>query len=98
MTPTARRPLVPSPKYWTKQEYLELAELPRTDRARYFLLRGELLDMPAMGAEHALCLQSCTYWAVAAFRPKMHVRVQVPIDGFADSMPEPDLAIVSLQE
>jgi Uma2 family endonuclease len=98
MTLLANKATQPGPKYWTKAEYLDLANFPSAERGRFFLLRGELIETPSMGAEHVLAVQNCNYWACSVFRPKYHVRVQGPLDGFGDSMPEPDLAIVPLQE
>ena len=54
--------------------------------------------MPPMGTPHAIGVQNCMYWAINAFRPRLDVRVQMPFDAQGDSMPEPDVAIVTQSE
>ncbi len=87
------------PKYWTKEQYRRLEDIPRAlGEPRFFLLRGEIIEMPPLNQPHVWALRKCTRWAVGTFEPTHVVREQAPIDVPGDSMPQPDLAIVSHEE
>lgn len=98
MTPTASRPSEPRLKYWTKAEYLALADLPTNEHEHFFLFRGELIEMPAYKQPHVWSVKHCTRWAIKAFEPRYVVRPAAPLDVPGDSMPEPDFAIVTHDE
>lgn len=98
MTPIARRPSKPRRKYWTKAEYVALVDMPTKDHERFFLFRGELIEMPAYRQPHVWAVKRCTRWAIKVFEPKTVVRPAAPLDVPGDSMPEPDFAIVTLEE
>ncbi|HMO24876.1 MAG TPA: Uma2 family endonuclease [Tepidisphaeraceae bacterium] len=82
-------------KRWTADEYLAAVELGDVFQRREWLFRGEVLEMPAMGQLHMRSLMACQDWAYAKLRPHFRVRVQGPILTLNDSVPEPDVAIVT---
>lgn len=51
--------------------------------------------MPPMGQLHMRSLMACQDWAYTHLRPVYRVRVQGPIVTPGDSIPEPDIAIVT---
>jgi Uma2 family endonuclease len=62
---------------------------------RLYLFRGELIEMPPMGAMHARCLIKVTDWLYSNFKPKYVIRGQMSFDTPGESMPEPDAAVVT---
>lgn len=87
------------PKHWTKEQYRRLENVPRAkDEPRFYLFRGELIEMSGMNQPHAWSVSKCTRWAVKSFDPRFIIRPQLPFDVPGDSMPEPDVAIVAPEE
>jgi Uma2 family endonuclease len=93
MTLILNNPSKPHLKRWTKKEYHAEVERGAFSRQRIFLYRGELIEMPPMGSEHARCVKRLTDWAYDALRPPFHIRVQMPFETPGDSVPEPDVGI-----
>ncbi len=54
--------------------------------------------MPAFNQPHVWAVRKCERLAAKLFEPKLAVRAQAPLDVPGDSMPEPDIAIVSVEE
>lgn len=87
------------PKYWTKEQYRRLEDIPRAKaEPRFYLLQGELIEMPAFNQPHVWSVSKCTRWTIKHFEPKYVARAQAPLDVPGDSMPEPDLSIVTHEE
>ena len=84
-------------KRWTKAEYHKLADGPLEGK-RIYLYRGELIQMPAMGALHAIGIVRLTAWLVRSFDPAFSVRIQIPFELPDDSEPQPDGAVVTPEQ
>jgi len=97
MTMLAERPSVRTPKRWTKQEYNDLVDRGIL-RGRIFLYRGELLEMPAMGALHCFGVSNVDEWLHDIFRPEYRIRIQLPFECPDESEPEPDAAVVAHEQ
>jgi Uma2 family endonuclease len=92
VTPPVRRV-----KRWTKQEYFKLAEGPLEGKPIY-LYRGELIEMASMGALHAFGATTAENWCHDTFRPAHWVRTEKPLEMPDDSVPEPDVAVVTHEQ
>jgi Uma2 family endonuclease len=90
------KPTKPRVKRWTKREYNDLVDKGAFRGQRLYLFRGELIEMPPMGAPHAQCLLKVTEWLYSIFRPEHRVRNQMPFDAPGESMPEPDAAVIAI--
>ena len=62
MTLVLNNPDKPHLKRWTKREYFEAVERGVFHKQRIFLYRGELIEMPPMGALHAFGVANLTEW------------------------------------
>lgn len=85
----------PTPKRFTVAEYEELEKLGffhEDDRIE--LLDGEIIEMPAIGGDHAAIVRQLTRLVVKQVGEGYIVDVQNPIRLNADSEPQPDLAII----
>jgi Uma2 family endonuclease len=91
------KPTKPRVKRWTKREYNDLVDLGAFQGQHVYLFRGELIEMPPMGAPHAQCLVKVSNWLYSTFRPQNVIRIQMPLDVLGESMPEPDAAIVTAE-
>ena len=61
----------------------------------YELLDGELVYVSPQGESHAKVITRLTMFLAAGYGPSGHmVRVQRPVGGIVDSIPEPDMAVV----
>ncbi len=60
----------------------------------YELIDGELLYVSPHNPAHAATVAELTTALVLAYGAEFRVRVRLPIGGIADSIPEPDLAVV----
>ncbi len=97
MTLLAEKPAVRTRKRWTKREYNELVDR-GVLKGRIFLYRGELLEMPAMGALHCFGVSNVADWLSDTFRPEYRVRIQLPFECPDESEPEPDAAVVTHEQ
>lgn len=97
MTLALDKPTAPRVKQWSKPEYIELVEAGALQGQDVFLFRGELIEMPPMGAMHARALANVSRLIYQHLLPEYAVRVQMPFDGPGDSIPEPDVAVYTLQ-
>lgn len=93
-------PPVASPrvKRWTKREYNAMVDRGAFQGQRLFLYRGELIDMPPMGALHARSLSNITEWLVRTFTPDYRIRNQSPFQAPGDTVPEPDGAVYTHEQ
>lgn len=84
------------PHRFSVEEYYRRAEvgiLGENDRAE--LLEGEIVDMPAIGSEHAGALERATRRLYELFGSRRHVvSVQDPVRLDPYNEPEPDLALL----
>ncbi len=79
----------------TRRDYYRLAEagiLSEDDRVE--LLEGQLVDMSAIGARHALAVDALTELLILAAAGRAVVRVQNPIVLDDSSEPQPDFTLV----
>jgi Uma2 family endonuclease len=89
------KPTEPRVKRWTKREYDDLVEKGAFQNQRVYLFRGELIEMPPMGAPHAQCLMKISNWLYATFRPDYEIRIQMPLEVPGNTMLEPDAALIT---
>ena len=75
------------------EEYHRLNDLGFFQGRRVQLIRGEVVEMPAMGTRHTVMVRVCADALEAAFGVGFHVRSQSPLK-FLGSEPEPDAAVV----
>jgi Uma2 family endonuclease len=89
----------PTPKRFTVAEYEELGKLGffhEDDRIE--LLDGEIIEMPAIGGDHAAIVRQLNRLVVKQVGNGHIVDVQNPIHLNDDSEPQPDLAIIHDRE
>ena len=87
-----------TPKRWTKAEFNALSSTPLFEGQRVYLYRGELIQMPGMGALHWQGVKRLGYWLNDAFRPAFEVATQVPFELPDESMPQPDGAVYTPEQ
>ncbi len=85
---------IAKPRRWTKAEFYALADGPWEGKRKY-LYRGELIDMPAMGALHVAGLTNAEDWCHDTLRPEYRVRGQCPLELPDETVPQPDVAVVT---
>ena len=80
---------------FTKAEYLDMVERGALSglKRKVFLFRGELIEMPPMGFDHAGSVERSAEWGYRNLLGKFKLRVQCPFDAPGVSNPEPDLAV-----
>ncbi len=85
----------PTPKRFTVAEYEELGRLGFfTEDDRIELLDGEIIEMAAIGGDHAGVVRQVTRIVVPQTPQGYLVDVQNPLRLDDNSMPQPDLAII----
>ena len=77
----------------TVEEYHRLGALGVYDGRRVELIRGEVVEMAAMGTRHTVAVALTRLALDPAFGPGFHTRLQGPLQ-ILDSEPEPDAAVV----
>lgn len=86
-------------RYWTKDEYNAAVDAGvLTPASKVYLSRGELIDVMSIGFEHRTAVCNSGDWCVEAFGPLFRTCVQMPLDVPGDSMPEPDVSVVTHAE
>jgi Uma2 family endonuclease len=93
MSLIADNPAIPHVKRWTKQEFIDNVERGFLSKQRVILFRGELIEMPAIGALHALAVKRLNIWLVQKFQGEFEVRTQNPFEAYDETMPQPDGAV-----
>src|SRR5437879_5219089 len=90
----------PRVKRWTKREYNDLVERGFFNGQRLYLYRGELIEVAPMGMRHAHGITNAMDWLFDQFGkdPGFKIRCQMPFETPGESMPEPDLALVSPEQ
>lgn len=84
---------------WAKSTYNRLTEIGLFDDSpSVYLFRGELVEEMAIGRKHARAQTFAGRWATFTFVDGVLVRQQLPLDVPGDSMPQPDVAVVTLAE
>jgi Uma2 family endonuclease len=84
-------------KRWTKHEYNELVERGFFEGDRVYLYRGELIETAAMGTLHARGIVNVNACLYRTFSPEL-IRGQLPFDTPGESMPEPDVVVVTSEQ
>ena len=88
----------PATRRFTSDEVWKMVEIGLLGEDEpYELLDGELVYVSPQGEPHAKAIARLTMILAAEYGPRGQVvRVQSPIGGIPDSIPEPDLAVVTL--
>ncbi len=79
---------------WTIDEYHRMIAAGILDNRRVELLKGEIVEMPPEGEEHAYFSSEAGEYLMRLLGDRASVRAPKPITLANDSEPEPDLAIV----
>ena len=86
-------------KKFTADQYYQMAESGiLTQRDRVELIEGEIIQMAAIGKNHAVCVDRLTELFVLAFSSQALIRVQNPVRLSNYSEPQPDFAILRLRQ
>jgi Uma2 family endonuclease len=85
----------PRPKRWAKAEYAALVERGVLRGQHVYLYRGELIEVAPMGSAHLIALNRVNLWACQNFCPPFMVMCQSPFETPGESVPEPDVAVLS---
>jgi Uma2 family endonuclease len=93
----ATTPTPHATRHFTADEVWRMVEVGLLDPDEpYELIDGELQYMSPQGEPHAQIITRLNMLLAATYGPIGHVvRVQCPVVGYVDSIPEPDLAVVS---
>jgi Uma2 family endonuclease len=84
------------PHRWTRAQYERMVEDGYfKDGERVELLDGEILAMTPQNSTHATSAQKAARALETAFGTSAHARQHYPLAITADSMPEPDVAVVA---
>ena len=94
----ADNPAQPRVKRWTKKEFIDNVERGFLSKERVILFRGELIEMPAIGALHALAVKKLNIWLVRNFQGEYEVRTQNPFEAHDETMPQPDGAVYTQEQ
>ncbi len=84
-----------TPRRIARAEYERMVELGFFQDERVELIRGVIVRMPPQGPLHSSPIQNLTHLLSRRLPDHTRVRVQLPLAGPGDSMPEPDLAVVA---
>ena len=98
MTLALDQPTKPHVKRWTKREYHRLVDRCAFRGERVILFRGELIEMPPMGALHAHGIANINDWLHQIVGAEYRVRIQSPLETPGESVPEPDGAVVTHEQ
>ena len=88
----------PQVKRWTKREYNRLIDRDVFGKQRVMLVRGELIEMPAMGHLHVFGCSNVLEWLVRTLTPDYRIRDQAPFEVPGESVPQPDAAVVTHEQ
>jgi len=83
---------------FTRAEYDRLVELGLFHDERVELLHGLLVEMGPQNLPHSFAVQQLTRQLIVALADRALVRVQLPFIAADDSEPEPDFAVVPLDD
>src|SRR2546428_10013193 len=84
---------------FTLDEYHRMAEagiLNRGDRVE--LIRGEIVQMTAIGSDHASCVARLTHLLIGRLPARVILRPQNPLIILPDSQPEPDIILLGYRD
>jgi Uma2 family endonuclease len=88
----------PRPWYVTSDEYWRLVEAGVLEGQRVQLIKGVIVEMSPMQEPHAVVVSRLNRWFSLALGMSWSVRVQLPLDVGADSVPEPDFAVLTVED
>ncbi len=80
--------------HWTRERYEQAAAAGVFEDRRVELVDGVIYDMTPQNSPHATGIRKCERALQAVFASGFDVRSQLPLALGADSMPEPDVAVV----
>jgi Uma2 family endonuclease len=84
-----------TPRRLKRAEYERMVELGFFDGERVELIRGVIVRMSPQGPSHSSPLQNLSFMLTRRLPEGVRVRVQMPLLAPGDSVPEPDLAVVT---
>jgi Uma2 family endonuclease len=84
----------PQPFRWTTEEYYRLSDGGYFYHRRVQLIGGEIIEMPITSDYEAAAITLTDRALVTAFGAAYWVRIRGSLDLVADSVPDPDLAVV----
>ena len=86
-------------KLFTVDEYYRMAEAGiLAENIRTELIKGEVIEMSAMGARHAASVGRLTELLTPLFRGKASIRPQLPLHLNEFNEPLPDIALVKVRQ
>jgi Uma2 family endonuclease len=80
---------------WTRDEYLRLCEQDWFQGKRVQLIGGEIVEMSAQYDFHFAAIDMTKDALTTAFGPNYWVRAQASLDLSPNSVPDPDVAVIS---
>lgn len=88
------------PRPWrvTSREYWRMVDAGILEGRRVQLIRGVIVEMSPMKEPHAVVITNLNRLLVKALPETWSVRVQEPLDVGADSVPEPDFAVMTSEQ
>jgi Uma2 family endonuclease len=93
--PQRQRDRPPSPRYFTRAEYFQMAEIGIFHDERVELIKGEILQMSPQNSPHVQAISMLLQWLVPALGKQFTIRCQAPIAASNSAAPEPDIAVVA---
>ena len=91
----ADKDFVPSPYFWTREQFHQLGEGRLFEGQRVILMEGEILVMPPIGDLHAGIVTVASAVLRDVFGPGFFVREEKPFDVGNATDPQPDIAVVA---
>lgn len=88
----------PRPWYVTSAEYWRMVEAGVLEGQRVQLIKGVIVEMSPMQEPHALVVSRINRLLSLALGASWSVRVQLPMDPGADSVPEPDFLVLTIAD
>ncbi len=85
-------------KRWSKREYNRMIDRDVFGKQRLLLLRGEVIEMPAIGHLHVVGTSRALVYLVRTFDPDYCVRDRSPFEVPGETIPQPDAAVVTHEQ
>jgi Uma2 family endonuclease len=94
--PTVSPSRVPHRRLWTCEDLYRFREMSDAwfGGMRFFLIDGEIYEMPAPGPRHDMSVTLTNYWCLKVFAAGYVVRVQMGLPLGINTDPIPDLSVV----
>ncbi len=97
-SPKSSVAVAPHPAKWTREDFIAINSLPEMQGRHLQLLRGIIWDYGPMNSPHAAGIRKCQRNLERVFGGSWAINTQLPLDLSADTMPEPDAAVVPFRE